>query len=96
VGNVLEIRIEPAIEEYEESKSRSFDRWSLSDPAVRSFAGRMVEPMASESKRLPQRRQVLITGILVAIEAEKTGSHEWMGLGIRNLRKDRYQCQDRE
>src|SRR5450755_2497734 len=66
----LELGVESAIEQQQESKSRGRDCASLSRPRVVVFAGWIVQPVSGEGKRLAQSLQVGIAGIAVAVEAE--------------------------
>ena len=71
---VFRLGVEPSVEEHEKSESRGLQGLPFPRPGVGLLAGRMVEPETGVGKRLAQCLQVLVSGIVVAVETEIGGS----------------------
>ncbi len=70
IGDGFQCGIEPSVEQNQESETRRLDGAAMPDPIVRRKAGRVVEPISGVGKSLPQRFEVSVARIFVAVEAE--------------------------
>ena len=73
VGILLQLTIQPSVEEDEETEARGFDAPALAHPSVGLCARRIVQPIAREGKHPVKLSETVVAGIFVPIEAEVVG-----------------------
>src|SRR5580698_491750 len=80
--------IQPPVEEDHEAETISLEDGAFAYPAIALVAGRVVQPIAGIGKAAVQRRQQVVAGILISVEAE-------VGL-VGGLPQSRHPAQDRQ
>ncbi len=86
IGDGFQLRVEPSVEQHEKSEAGGLDRRPVPGPRVRLLAGRIVEPVPGVGKGLPQRLEVGVARVGVAVEA-KVGSGLRLALTSKQTEK---------
>ena len=73
VRHSFEFSVQASVKEHEKPESGGFDGGAVATPAIRLFAGRIVEPVAGVGESLVQGFEVGVAGVGIAVEAEVGG-----------------------
>ena len=86
VGNGLQFGIKPPVKQDQKSESGRLNRCTMTSPTIRRFSRRVIQPIATVGKSLPQSFESGVAGILIAIKTE-IGSRPALRLGQRDAQK---------
>jgi hypothetical protein len=73
VGDRFQFGVETAVVEHEKTKACRFQGSAFARPGIGARAGWMVEPVSGEGESLPECFEVLVPGVVIAVEAEVSG-----------------------
>lgn len=73
ISDALQFCIKPPVKQDQKTKSRGLNRCAMTRPTIRRFSRRVIQPIATVGKSLPQSFEIVVAGILIAIESEIGG-----------------------
>ena len=86
ISDALQCGIKPPVKQDEETKSRGLNRCAMTSPTVRRFSRRIIQPISTVRKSLPQSFEIGVAGILIAIKTE-IGSRPALRLSQRGAQE---------